>query len=150
VTSGAREMALALLASRSPDATVCPSEIARAIAPGADWRSAMPVVHCAIDDLVDEEAVRLSWKGHALAKRIGPYRIGRGCRGPVCQGAGRFRVNMNLGSATSVHLSGAENNQTIIAQTVRMEVEQRDATDEMPSARVGLSYLMNGSTAPLF
>lgn len=83
VTTHARDMTLALLASRSPNATVCPSEVARAIAPGSDWRDAMPTVHSAIDRLADEGAVRLSWKGHALAKRDGPYRIGRGSRSPV-------------------------------------------------------------------
>lgn len=74
------DMTMALLASRSPSATVCPSEVARAIVPGTNWRDAMPTVHSAVDRLVDEEVVRLSWKGHPLAKRDGPYRIGRGSR----------------------------------------------------------------------
>lgn len=68
-------MTLALLAARAPGATVCPSEVARAMA--SDWRSAMPAVHAAIDELVAEGAVRLSWKGRPLAARTGPYRIGR-------------------------------------------------------------------------
>lgn len=71
----AREAALALLARRAPDATVCPSEVARSLA--ADWRAAMPVVHAAVDALVTEDAVRLSWKGRALSRREGPYRIAR-------------------------------------------------------------------------
>jgi hypothetical protein len=37
----------------------------------------MPVVHDAVDRLVEEGAVRLSWKGRALSTRTGPYRIGR-------------------------------------------------------------------------
>jgi hypothetical protein len=41
-----------------------------------DWRSAMPFVHAAIDGLVRDGAVRLSWKGARLATRSGPYRIG--------------------------------------------------------------------------
>jgi len=38
-----RIVTLALLARRAPGATICPSEVARAIAP--DWRGAMPAVH---------------------------------------------------------------------------------------------------------
>lgn len=76
----ARAAALRLLAARAPAATVCPSEVARALATadGTDWRGAMAQVHAAVDRLVDEGAVRLSWKGAALAARDGPYRIGRG------------------------------------------------------------------------
>lgn len=75
----AREATLALLAARADGATVCPSEVARAVAgPAGEWRDAMPEVHAAVDDLVREGAVRLSWKGQALTGRAGPYRIGRG------------------------------------------------------------------------
>ncbi len=86
-TKDAREATLALLAARAPEATVCPSEVARALA-GAmggetvaqDWRSAMPAVHAAVDRMLAEGLVRLSWKGEALTARAGPYRIGRGAR----------------------------------------------------------------------
>jgi hypothetical protein len=71
----ARTTTLILLTRRAPDATICPSEVARAIAP--DWRGAMPAVHTAIDGLVRDGLVRLSWKGQSLATRSGPYRIGR-------------------------------------------------------------------------
>lgn len=75
----AREATLALLAARAEDATVCPSEVARVVAgEGGAWREAMPDVHAAVDALVDEGAVRLSWKGQSLAIRAGPYRIARG------------------------------------------------------------------------
>ena len=66
---------LSLLARRAPGATICPSEVARAIA--QDWRGAMPAVHAAVDGLVSDGLVRLSWKGHALEARSGPYRISR-------------------------------------------------------------------------
>ena len=69
-----RAKTLSLLARRALDATICPSEVARAIAP--DWRGAMPAVHAAVDGLVRDGLVRLSWKGRALATRSGPYRIG--------------------------------------------------------------------------
>lgn len=73
-----REATLALLAARAEDATVCPSEVARLVAgEGGAWREAMPDVHAAVDALVDEGAVRLSWKGRPLAMRAGPYRIAR-------------------------------------------------------------------------
>ncbi|MFD1033099.1 DUF3253 domain-containing protein [Sphingomonas hankookensis] len=70
-----RAAALSLLERRASNATICPSEVARAIAP--DWRAAMPDVHAAIDDLVRDGLVRLSWKGQPLATRAGPYRISR-------------------------------------------------------------------------
>lgn len=70
-----REATLALLAARSEDATVCPSEVARAVAGEAGaWREAMPDVHAAVDALVDEGAVQLSWKGgrwRCVRDRIG-------------------------------------------------------------------------------
>ncbi len=71
-----------LLSARAPDATICPSEAARALATaaggGTDWRRMMPIVHAAVDRLASEGKVRLSWKGQALPLRAGPYRIGRG------------------------------------------------------------------------
>lgn len=74
-----REATLALLAARAEDATVCPSEVARVVAgEGGAWRKAMPKIHAAVDALVNEGAVRLSWKGRPLAMRAGPYRIARG------------------------------------------------------------------------
>lgn len=68
---------LALLAVRAADATICPSEVARALATGGDWRNEMARVHDAVDQLVADGRVRLSWRGAALAERSGPYRIGR-------------------------------------------------------------------------
>lgn len=71
----AKSATLSLLARRAPDATICPSEVARTLAP--DWRAAMPMVHAAVDDLLREGLVQLSWKGQTLAARSGPYRIHR-------------------------------------------------------------------------
>ncbi len=74
---------LHLLAEREPGATICPSEVARKIAADASahdesgWRAAMPIVHAAIDRLMDQDTIRLSWKGRALSARSGPYRIAR-------------------------------------------------------------------------
>ena len=83
----ARAATLALLAARAPGATVCPSEVARSLVAdnaevGAEhWRSAMPAVHDAVDGLVMEGRVRLSWKGKSLKARMGLYRIAREERG---------------------------------------------------------------------
>lgn len=80
----AYDATLALLAPRALDATICPSEVARSLsaascpkAMGSDWRSMMPTVHEAVDQLMTEGKVRLSWKGQLLSSRSGPYRIGR-------------------------------------------------------------------------
>ncbi|HWT41550.1 MAG TPA: DUF3253 domain-containing protein [Sphingopyxis sp.] len=71
----ARDAALSLLAKRTFDGSVCPSEVARAIASTEDWREAMPEVHVAVDRLLVEKMISLSWKGKPLAHRYGPYRI---------------------------------------------------------------------------
>ncbi len=80
-----RDATLALLAARAADATLCPSEVARALAAAAgdaaDWRAAMPAVHGAVDRLVAEGRVALRWKGQALPVRSGPYRIARAADG---------------------------------------------------------------------
>jgi len=76
----ARATTSALLAARAADATSCPSEVARALAAAsgkADWRGEMPAVHEAVDTMVAEGLVRLTWKGVARQVRDGPYRIGR-------------------------------------------------------------------------
>lgn len=77
-----RQAVLNMLATRSRPATICPSEIARSLAsqsdnPGTDdWRELMPCVHDAVDVLVAEDTVRLSWKGKPMTARSGPYRVG--------------------------------------------------------------------------
>ncbi|APZ98465.1 hypothetical protein BWQ93_08145 [Sphingopyxis sp. QXT-31] len=73
----AQNAILALLADRSADASICPSEVARAISTDDDWRASMPTVHTAIDALLQEGIIQLSWKGRCLEKRTGPYRISR-------------------------------------------------------------------------
>ena len=80
-------MTLAFLGNRAPETSICPSEVARALLPASgkydaamDWRNAMPTVHAAIDQLLTEKLIRLSWKGQELEARAGPYRICRGVR----------------------------------------------------------------------
>lgn len=81
----AQTATFALLADRAAGATICPSEVARRLTRPAgsdpttvDWRDMMPAVHAAVDQLVADGRVRLSWKGQSLASRAGPYRIARG------------------------------------------------------------------------
>lgn len=81
VSHDARDEALAILGTRALTATICPSEVARSLArkaqggPQSDWRSRMGEVHAAIDGLVEDGLVCLSWKGKAMGARAGPYRI---------------------------------------------------------------------------
>ena len=81
----ARATILLLLDNRAADATLCPSELARALAvenKSMEWRAAMPAVHAAVDALLGNGAVRLSWKGEPLTTRSGPYRIALGSEVP--------------------------------------------------------------------
>jgi hypothetical protein len=78
-----RAATLALLARRAAESTVCPSEVARALAAERgvkDWRGEMPAVHSEIDSMIADGLVRLSWKGEPMPARHGPYRIGRARR----------------------------------------------------------------------
>ena len=75
-----RTAVLALLDKRAAVQTVCPSEVARSLedaGSSTSWRGFMPAVHEAVDELVAEGVVQLSWKGKPLDKRAGPYRIRR-------------------------------------------------------------------------
>lgn len=78
----ARRTIMELLSHRAAEATVCPSEVARALAGkgrtgigDAGWRELMPGVHAAVDGLLADDAIGLSWKGRSLRTRSGPYRI---------------------------------------------------------------------------
>lgn len=74
-----RAATLALLARRAAGATVCPSEVARAMAAargGADWRAWMPDVHAEIDRMAAQGLVQLSWRAASRCVADGPYRIG--------------------------------------------------------------------------
>lgn len=72
----ARQAILGLLERRRPDASICPSEAARLIAPDG-WREAMPQVHDAVDRLTAAGEISLTWKGKAMDRREGPYRIAK-------------------------------------------------------------------------
>lgn len=77
-TENAASIILSLLTDRAMNSTICPSEVARTLAARykrKEWRTAMPVVHAAVDGLLHDGTVRLSWKGEAMEVRCGPYRI---------------------------------------------------------------------------
>lgn len=68
----------ALLAERAPGTTICPSEAARRLAgPQGDWRAEMAAVHAAVDIMIAQGTIALSWRGEPKQKRRGPYRIAR-------------------------------------------------------------------------
>jgi hypothetical protein len=80
----ARVAVLTLLETRAAGATICPSEAARHLAAAhcaEDWRAEMAEVHAAVDRLLADGLVRLSWRGEPLPARDGPYRIARVRRG---------------------------------------------------------------------
>lgn len=69
---------LALLEARGAGKTICPSEAARSLAgPNGDWRARMDEVHAAVDALVKDSAITLSWQGNPKSERRGPYRVAR-------------------------------------------------------------------------
>ncbi|QJU60302.1 DUF3253 domain-containing protein [Sphingomonas sp. AP4-R1] len=80
--SKARDLTLSLLDRRAEFATIRPSEVAKAMAGGNEqsataWRAQMPAVHDAVDRLLADGLVRLTWKGRELPRRDGPYRISK-------------------------------------------------------------------------
>ena len=74
-----RDAILALLDRRQPDATICPSEAARALAPH-DWRPLMPRVRCVAIEMAQGGAVEIRQGGHPVAPGgdlRGPIRLAR-------------------------------------------------------------------------
>lgn len=70
---------LGLLAARRPGATVCPSEVARTLAPeGARWRGLMPQVRGVAQQLAQAGRLRVTRGGVPVdaAAPGGPIRLG--------------------------------------------------------------------------
>ncbi|MEM8633331.1 MAG: DUF3253 domain-containing protein [Pseudomonadota bacterium] len=67
----------ALVHRRGPGKTLCPSEVARALAPG-DWRTLMPKVRRTADALAAAGEVVVTEKGKVVSACTarGPIRIG--------------------------------------------------------------------------
>lgn len=72
---------LAMLSERDPNATICPSEVARALFPES-WRKEMETIRHAARRLQAKELVIAKQEGRQvdLARARGPVRIGRGKR----------------------------------------------------------------------
>jgi len=70
---------LRLLAARSPGATICPSEAARAVAAGGSWRQLMAAARAAAGRLAGRGDVQITQAGRVveLASARGPIRIRR-------------------------------------------------------------------------
>lgn len=75
--SALRQGILDLLRDRRSDSTICPSEVARRLAPQG-WRELMPLVREAARQLALEGSVELRQRGRPLSARApwkGPIRI---------------------------------------------------------------------------
>ena len=73
----ARSLILSLLAQRAAGATICPSEVARAM--DDDWRPLMPVVREAAAGLVASGDIEVTQGGEVveLERARGPIRLRR-------------------------------------------------------------------------
>ncbi len=79
-TPGVAETIQALLTERAEDATICPSEVARALErPGIPWRSLMADVRAAAARLAHEGRLSVTQGGQVVdpATARGPIRLGR-------------------------------------------------------------------------
>ena len=68
-----------LLAARAPEASICPSEVARAVAPDA-WRALMDTVRCVAAAEAERGAIRITQGEHTVNPE--DVRSGR-IRGPL-------------------------------------------------------------------
>lgn len=77
-------MIFALLDARRPEATVCPSEVARALSPGAAgaWRALMSPVREVAQRLADARRLVVTRRGVPVAATSpgGPIRLGHAAR----------------------------------------------------------------------
>ncbi|KPN17042.1 hypothetical protein AO715_02850 [Xanthomonas sp. Mitacek01] len=72
-----------LLSDRAPDASICPSEVARRLWPGDAWREAMPNVRRVAARLADVGVIRITQSDAELdpaSPMTGPIRLRRGPR----------------------------------------------------------------------
>jgi hypothetical protein len=76
--SRARDSILELLDARGPEKTICPSEVARALAGDADFRPYMDTVREAAAKLADAGRIEVTQKGEPvrIGEVKGPIRLG--------------------------------------------------------------------------
>ncbi len=69
-----RTSLLSMAAQRGPHKSICPSEVARALA--ADWRPLMPAVRAVSFDLAEAGRVKVTQRGRVVGRDVrGPIRI---------------------------------------------------------------------------
>ena len=69
-----------LLSARRDDSTICPSEVARALASDADgWRALMSPIRSVAQDLAQDQRLRVTRRGEEVNATTGggPIRLGR-------------------------------------------------------------------------
>ena len=73
------ERILSLLATRQDGATICPSEVARSLVPGAEWRRLMPHVRQVAQSLAQSNRLSVTRGGVQVEATSGggPIRLGR-------------------------------------------------------------------------
>lgn len=77
--AGIEQQIFALLAARQPDATICPSEVARALAPAdGAWRDQMPHMRQVAHALAKQHRLRVTRGGEPVDATApgGPIRLG--------------------------------------------------------------------------
>jgi len=82
ITKDVREMILIMVQRRGPEKTVCPSEVARALWKGSEWRGMMELVRSVGWGLAEEGEIVITQRGHVLS-------ADQDARGPI-----RFRLNV--------------------------------------------------------
>lgn len=108
-----RQAVVSLLDSRRPAATICPSEVARELAP--DWRPLMPQVRAVAVAMAEQGLLEIRQQGRPIAPGgplVGPIRLastGGKTPGPLTTPDGRYVVvNGRLWRKANPHLSEAE------------------------------------------
>lgn len=81
-------LVVSLLSHRASDASMCPSEVARAAEP-EDWRALMPAVRAAAAGLAAARVIEVTQKGEVVSldgSARGPLRLRRGPSWPRARG----------------------------------------------------------------
>jgi hypothetical protein len=106
-----RHAIAALLQRRTPPATICPSEVARALAP-QEWRPLMPQVRLVAVAMAKEGELEIRQGGHAVPPGVplrGPIRLGHAAPAHPTTPDGRYIVvRGRLWRATNPHLAEDE------------------------------------------
>lgn len=84
------EQIFALLAQRQGGATICPSEVARALGDGSNWRGLMPQVRQVAQALARRQRLRVTRGGVPVDATApgGPIRLGLPGQGSAVHSAG--------------------------------------------------------------